>query len=107
MNDGSSDGSAQILENYATRFRIDSRSSPSRIGPTLDQDVAIKQSESEFVAFLDSDDLWAPDKLERQVDLMAARPDTGLCYTAARQIRAGCGCRSHRRERIAPGALCE
>jgi glycosyltransferase involved in cell wall biosynthesis len=34
----------------------------------------------EFVAFLDSDDLWAPDKLERQVKLMKARLDVGLCF---------------------------
>jgi glycosyltransferase involved in cell wall biosynthesis len=34
-----------------------------------------------YIAFMDQDDLWAPKKLERQVELLADRADLGLCYS--------------------------
>lgn len=87
VNDGSQDDTLAILEQYAKRHpdKIQVISQPNR-GQTVAKNVGIANSRGEFIAFLDSDDLWAPDKLEKQLTLMAARPDTGLCYTAARQI---------------------
>ncbi len=87
VNDGSQDQTADILESFAQRF-------PERVvvidqenqGQTVAKNVGLERSRSDFVAFIDSDDLWAPDKLEKQVRLMADNPQIGLCYTAARQI---------------------
>ena len=42
------------------------------------RNAAISHIDSEFVAFLDSDDVWLPDKLERQLPLFAGRPNIGL-----------------------------
>jgi len=42
---------------------------------------AIEKASGVYVAFLDHDDLWLPDKLEQQVVLMNHNPDAILCYT--------------------------
>ncbi|MFT4053515.1 MAG: glycosyltransferase family 2 protein [Novosphingobium sp.] len=42
--------------------------------------AAIAQTQSEILAILDGDDLWTPDKLERQLPLMTERSDVGLVY---------------------------
>src|SRR5262249_58681260 len=41
-----------------------------------------------LVAFLDADDRWLPEKLERQLAVLDAEPDVPLCYTIARFVDA-------------------
>jgi glycosyltransferase involved in cell wall biosynthesis len=43
----------------------------------------LRLAQGEYVAFLDSDDVWLPTKLEHQVTLLDARPAVGLVYTGA------------------------
>jgi glycosyltransferase involved in cell wall biosynthesis len=50
-------------------------------GPAVARNTGINNSTGEFIAFLDADDLWLPDKLARQIDLMRSRPEIGLCHT--------------------------
>lgn len=87
VNDGSQDETVEILADYTRRypkkFYVINQSNQ---GQTVAKNVGLKQSRSEFVAFLDSDDLWLPDKLEKQVALMSVNLGIGLCYTAAYQI---------------------
>ena len=53
--------------------------------------------------FLDSDDLWAPRKLERQLELLEARPECGWSYTAFRQVdRQGVPLAAERTRRFSP-----
>lgn len=87
VNDGSQDDTLAILKHYAKLHpeKIQVISQPNR-GQTVAKNVGIVQGRGEFIAFLDSDDLWSQDKLQKQLALMVARPDAGLCYTAARQI---------------------
>ncbi|GAA0650334.1 hypothetical protein GCM10010174_87460 [Kutzneria viridogrisea] len=53
--------------------------------PGLARNVALRLSRSPFVAFLDDDNTWRPDHLERS--LTALRSGAGLVYTALRRIR--------------------
>jgi glycosyltransferase involved in cell wall biosynthesis len=54
--------------------------------PAAVRNAALGEARGEYVAFLDSDDLWAPDKLSRQVASLRSRPTCGWCYTAVSHI---------------------
>ncbi len=45
------------------------------------RNTGIIHSCGEFVAFLDDDDEWVPEKLEKQLKIMETHPEVGLCYT--------------------------
>jgi glycosyltransferase involved in cell wall biosynthesis len=52
-------------------------------GPAQARNEGVRRARGEFVAFLDSDDSWMPEKLERQVALMRADPHVTLCACQA------------------------
>ena len=70
MNDCSSDRTAEIVESYAM---IDSRihliNLPGNKGVSHARNTGVRMASGDWIAFLDSDDLWAPDKLEKQLKL--------------------------------------
>ncbi|NIA20953.1 MAG: glycosyltransferase [Anaerolineaceae bacterium] len=81
VNDGSSDGSRAILDGYGDRLRVfhqENRGAPGA------RNRAICEARGEWIAFLDHDDLWEPDKLE--VQLKALRRDDDLLHAEARVI---------------------
>lgn len=51
---------------------------PEGRGPAATRNVGLDRAETRYVAFLDADDLWLPDKLDRQLDRMR-RTGAGLC----------------------------
>jgi glycosyltransferase involved in cell wall biosynthesis len=62
------------------------RQEPLGLGPT--RNTGIAATTAPLVAFLDSDDLWAPEKLERQIAAMRAHPDVAMSDTSFRRIDA-------------------
>lgn len=77
VDDGSSDGTPDAIERDFPDPRITvvrQRHVTLRVARPL----ALAHSTGEYIAFLDSDDLWAPTKLERQVAVARAAPDGGL-----------------------------
>ena len=82
VDDGSGDGTPEVAAGYrqrlADRFvyiRQENQGSSSA------RNRGIEASRGRFVAFLDSDDEFLPNKLERQLALFDARPDLGLVYS--------------------------
>jgi glycosyltransferase involved in cell wall biosynthesis len=66
VNDGSTDGSQAIVEKFVKQdFRVTLINSVNR-GPYAARNLGLKESTSEWVAFIDADDVWHKNKLEQQ-----------------------------------------
>lgn len=78
VDDGSSDDLASSLGSLADRIRI--LRHPENLGAAAARNTGIEEARGEFIAFLDSDDTWKPDKLERQIAFMRQR-DLDFCCT--------------------------
>ena len=71
VDDCSSDKSSEIVKNYADKDnRIKLISLEVNSGAGIARNEAIKTATGDYIAFLDSDDLWAADKLKRQLAFM-------------------------------------
>jgi hypothetical protein len=68
VDDGSTDGSAGIADSYGPPVRVIRQ--PNQ-GESVARNRGIEEAKGEWVAFLDADDLWLPDKLAEQAKLMA------------------------------------
>ena len=68
VDDGSTDDTLAALKRYGDRIQVISQ---SNAGPAAARNHGIRRSHGELIAFLDSDDLWLPTKIERQVTLLA------------------------------------
>jgi glycosyltransferase involved in cell wall biosynthesis len=74
----STDETARIVRNYSDpRLRYELAPAFTPLGEA--RNLAIRKSRGEFIAFLDCDDLWLPEKLERQLVLFED-PEVGLVY---------------------------
>jgi teichuronic acid biosynthesis glycosyltransferase TuaG len=71
VNDKSTDNTRTIVEEYTKRDkRIKLFNQPTNQGAASARNKAIEISQGRFIAFLDSDDAWKPEKLQRQVKFM-------------------------------------
>lgn len=89
LDDCSRDGTwalAQRLAGEDERIRI-LRHDANR-GVSYSRNLGVRTAEGEYVAFLDSDDLWAPDKLEKQLALAREHPEGTLYFTGSAFISA-------------------
>lgn len=77
VNDGSSDDTAAICEGLDPRVRVINQ---ANMGMSAARNSGIAGSDSEYVALLDSDDIWHPQKLAAQVELLDDSPTVGLCF---------------------------
>lgn len=58
-------------------------------GPAHARNMGVEELKTEYIAFLDSDDLWAPTKLERQLQYLDKRPHLSGCQTLERWEKNG------------------
>lgn len=80
VDDGSTDDTKQIIE-YVDDDRIRYICLEKNSGASHARNVGIQMAECEYIAFLDSDDEWMPEKLERQMQIIRQAPETvGLVY---------------------------
>jgi glycosyltransferase involved in cell wall biosynthesis len=78
VDDGSTDGTQQVLAEYADR--VTCLWQPNA-GPAAARNLGVEAMQGEFVAFLDADDLWHPEKLARQMARFQDRPELELSLT--------------------------
>ena len=89
VDDASGDATANIVHEISERDpRIHLIRLPRNSGVSAARNTALEQAKGRFIAFLDSDDLWLPQKLERQVAFMRER-NAPISYTAFRRINEG------------------
>jgi glycosyltransferase involved in cell wall biosynthesis len=86
VDDGSTDGTRDAIETCAAQATDDSATiryfCQTNQGPSVARNEGIARARGEYVAFLDSDDVWLPEKLERQVEAMGRfKNDCGACLT--------------------------
>ena len=81
INDGSTDETLQVLAAYGDAIQVIDQVNG---GMSHARNVGIRAARGQYVAFLDADDWWLPEKLARQIELMESRPEIGFCSTAAR-----------------------
>ncbi len=79
INDGSQDSSLEIISSIQdTRLKVFSY---PNAGVSASRNRGIAQASGEFIAFLDSDDLWTADKLESQLQALQANPHAAVAYS--------------------------
>jgi teichuronic acid biosynthesis glycosyltransferase TuaG len=82
VDDSSSDITCEIVRRYMEKDgRIKLYRMPVNSGPSKARNLGIEKAMGRYIAFLDSDDLWKPEKLEKQIAFMQAR-NAVLSYTA-------------------------
>lgn len=78
-DNGSTDASPAIARSYGPRVRYFRAETTVPLGAA--RNLAIARARGRYIAFLDCDDLWLPEKLERQLALLEANPRVGLVCT--------------------------
>ena len=86
VDDGSTDNTREMV---ARRFAGVRYIYQENRGVSSARNVGIRQATGDWIALLDSDDRWLPDKLERQQQLIRAHPGYKLCHSNEIWIRNG------------------
>lgn len=84
-DDGSDDNTGEIVAGYPqVRYFYKSHS-----GISATRNFALSKAKGELITFLDADDLWKPEKLEKQVSYLDSHPDCQLIFTLAQNFFHG------------------
>lgn len=81
VDDGSVDDTQQVVQNIGDD-RIRYIKMPENRGVAAARNEGIRQSAYDYIAFQDSDDLWKPEKLAKQMKMLSQKPQAGLIYCA-------------------------
>ena len=80
VNDGSTDHTVEVLNAYTMRDRRIRSIHKENSGISEARNTALAIATGKYIAFIDDDDRWLPEKLEMQVKLMDSKPEVGFCY---------------------------
>ncbi len=83
VDDGSTDNSVRVAKRWRPHVRV---ASQSQQGPGAARNAGIALASGDLLAFVDSDDLWPEDKLEKQAAVLAERPELDMVFGAVEQF---------------------
>jgi len=98
VDDGSTDATASILESHTETVKILRHA--QRRGSAAARNRGIQEAEGDFLAFLDADDKWEPDKTRLQLSRLRAHPETEAIFGHVREF--GAAARNRQRELNSP-----
>lgn len=82
IDDGSTDSSGEVARQYAGRYagkmRYINHPGGVNLGMSASRNLGISSASGELIAFLDADDVWLPEKLERQVEILRSEPEAAM-----------------------------
>ena len=83
VDDGSIDNTREVLREYQDKIKYiyQERSERSKA-----RNEGFRHSQGDYIAFLDSDDVWLPTKIQKQVQILNEKPDVGLVYVGVQFI---------------------
>jgi len=86
QDDCSTDGTKDLVMKYAAEdSRIKYECNPNNSGAAITRNNALRRAQGKWIAFLDSDDLWEPEKLDKQISFMISN-GCHFSYTGYREI---------------------
>jgi glycosyltransferase involved in cell wall biosynthesis len=85
-DDGSTDGTRAVVEAFGDRVRYLHQ---PNAGHASARNLGLAAARGDAVAFLDADDLWHPEKLDRQMTRFRDRPELDACVTFVRDFLSG------------------
>jgi glycosyltransferase involved in cell wall biosynthesis len=89
LDDASTDGSTELLREYARRdARIRLHKSDEKLGLAGSSNAVVSKTRAQIVARMDADDVAHPDRLRRQWDVIASRPEVAVVGTLCNGIDA-------------------
>lgn len=83
IDDGSTDNTKELLNKYETKIKYIYQENK---GISAARNAGIKVAKGEYIAFLDSDDLWLSEKLKVQVKALEENKEIGLVYSSMSRI---------------------
>ena len=104
VDDGSTDNTREILDSYGQVLFVFQQ--PNK-GVSAARNRGLAESHAQLVAFLDSDDLWLPQKLARQIEFFNSNPAALICQTEETWVRNGVRVNPKRRHHKFSGMIFE
>jgi len=104
VDDGSTDDTQDILEEYGDAVRTIHQGNG---GVSAARNRGIASAEGTYIAFLDSDDLWMPEKLRTQLEFFQSHPKALICQTEEMWIRRGVRVNPKKRHKKPSGMIFE
>lgn len=90
VDDGSTDQSPEIIKEYTQKYpqkiKYLEHQNHTHAGVSPSRNLGIQHAAGEYIALIDSDDLWLPEKLEKQIEILDMHQEVGLVYCALEVI---------------------
>ena len=82
IDDNSTDNTLGIAQSFSNKYsNIKLLKNSTNLGAAISRNLGTEKSKGDFIAFLDADDLWKPEKLEKQLDFVK-RYNFDVCFSS-------------------------
>ncbi|MCA9043801.1 MAG: glycosyltransferase family 2 protein [Planctomycetaceae bacterium] len=85
VDDGSTDGTLEVLQSFGERIQIVHQSNKGLPGA---RNTGLKHASGEFIVLMDHDDIWMPERIAVQIQMLRQFPEVGLCSSDFRAFNS-------------------